>query len=84
MGICCMPRNQSLGLFPSSEYKNFTMNDLALSQRMTYSKENELDTIKEYLSLFSELSLTEFIEELYSKISKGKKGKNIKDKNEVK
>ena len=61
-----MPRNQSLGLFPSSEYKNFTMNDLALSQRMTYSKENELDTIKEYLSLFSELSLTEFIEELYS------------------
>ena len=61
-----MPRNQSLGLFPSSGYKNFTMNDLALSQRMTYSKENELDTIKEYLSLFSELSLTEFIEELYS------------------
>ena len=53
-----MPRNRSLGLFPSSGYKNFTMNDLALSQRMTYSKENELDTIKEYLSLFSELFST--------------------------
>ena len=61
-----MPRSQSTRLFPSLGYKNFIMNDLALSQRMTYSKEDKLDSIKEYLSLFSELSLHEFIEELYS------------------
>lgn len=68
MGINCITRGKS-HLFPSLDYEEFTMTDFTSSQCIPYSSESELNEIKDYLFLFSELPLHDFIEELHNNYS---------------